>query len=338
VSKVNLKILAKELGVSISTVSKALRDSHEIGQETKQKVLAKAKEIGYKPNPYASYMRHQKSKTIALIIPEMTNSFFLNVIDGAESVATENDYHLLIYITHEDVQKEKRIINHLQNGRVDGIIMSLSSTVNEYTHLHECIENNIPIIFFDRICHEIETIKITTDDFTSAFIATEHLIKNGCKKIAYLSIAENLSIDNKRMQGYSEALSKHDIEFDKSKIVRCNNDDKFNYKKIKQLIKNVEVDGIFSSIEKFALSTYSVCKDLGINIPDDIKIISFSNIATADFLSPALTTITQPAHEMGVKAASELFKYLDKKRYNIPNENFIIKSTLTVRDSSVSKK
>jgi LacI family transcriptional regulator len=210
--------------------------------------------------------------------------------------------------------------------------------VNEYTHLHECIENNIPIIFFDRICHEIETIKITTDDFTSAFIATEHLIKNGCKKIAYLSIAENLSIDNKRMQGYSEALSKHDIEFDKSKIVRCNNDDKFNYKKIKQLIKNVEVDGIFSSIEKFALSTYSVCKDLGINIPDDIKIISFSNIATADFLSPALTTITQPAHEMGVKAASELFKYLDKKRYNIPNENFIIKSTLTVRDSSVSKK
>jgi LacI family transcriptional regulator len=337
-SKINLKILASELQVSISTVSKALRDSYEIGPETKQKVLAKAKELGYKPNPYASYMRHQKSKTIALIIPEMTNSFFLNVIDGAESVATENDYHLLIYITHEDAQKEKRILNHLQNGRVDGIIMSLSSSVEEYDHLHECIENNIPIIFFDRICHEIETIKITTDDFTSGFIATEHLIKNGCKKIAYLSIAENLSIDNKRMQGYSEALSKYDIEFDKSRIVRCSNDDKNNYKKIKQLLNSkTGNDGVFSSIEKFALSTYSACKDLGLSIPDDVKVISFSNIATADFLSPALTTITQPAHEMGVKAASELFKYLDKKRYNIPNENFIIKSTLTIRESSVNK-
>ena len=337
-SKINLKILASELQVSISTVSKALRDSYEIGPETKHKVLAKAKELGYKPNPYASYMRHQKSKTIALIIPEMTNSFFLNVIDGAESVATENDYHLLIYITHEDAQKEKRILNHLQNGRVDGIIMSLSSSVEEYDHLHECIENNIPIIFFDRICHEIETIKITTDDFTSGFIATEHLIKNGCKKIAYLSIAENLSIDNKRMQGYSEALSKYDIEFDKSRIVRCSNDDKNNYKKIKQLLNSkTGIDGVFSSIEKFALSTYSACKDLGLSIPDDVKVISFSNIATADFLSPALTTITQPAHEMGVKAASELFKYLDKKRYNIPNENFIIKSTLTIRESSVNK-
>ena len=111
-----------------------------------------------------------------------------------------------------------------------------------------------------------------------------------------------------------------------------------NQRKIKQLFKNIEVDGVFSSIEKFALSTYSVCKDVGINIPNDVKIISFSNIATADFLSPALTTITQPAHEMGVKAASELFKYLDKKRYNIPNENIIIKSTLTVRESSIKKK
>jgi len=334
-SKINLKKLASELDVSVSTVSKALRDSHEIGTGTKQKILDKAKELGYVPNPYASYMRHQKSKTIAFIIPEMINSFFLHVINGAESIAREKDYHLLIYITHEDAQKEISIVNHLQNGRVDGIIMSLSSTVKDYSHLTECINNNIPIIFFDRICHEIETVKITTDDFTSGFIATEHLIQSGCRDIAYLSISENLSIDNKRMQGYIEALHKYDIDFDKSKIVRCGNDDKKNYRQIKKLLtRPSKIDGIFSSVEKFALITYNVCRDIDLKIPRDLKVIGFSNLATADLLNPPLTTITQPANEIGVAAASQLFKYLDKKKIQIPNENIIIKSRLMPRGST----
>ncbi len=335
-SKINLKKLASELSVSISTVSKSLRNSHEIGADTKKKVLEKAAEMGYKPNPYASYMRNQKSKTIALVIPEMINSFFLQVINGAESVAREKDYHLLIYITHEDAKKEISIINHLQNGRVDGIIMSLSSTTNDYTHLTECISNNIPIFFFDRICHEIETVKVTTDDFGGGFTATEHLIQSGCKNIAYLSVSEKLSIDYKRMQGYLEALDKHNIKFDKSKIVKCTNDDKANYKRIRKLLSGPgKVDGVFASIEKLGLMTYSVCRELNLNIPRQVKVICFSNLATADFLSPPLTTITQPANEMGVAAASQLFKYLDKKGAQMFNENIIIKSALTVRGSTV---
>jgi len=336
-SRINLKKLASELNVSVSTVSKSLRDSHEISADTKKKVLEKAAEIGYKPNPYARYMRHQKSKTIAIVIPEIKNSFFLQVINGAESIASENDYHLLVYITHEDAKKEISIINHLQNGRVDGIIMSLSSTTNDYSHLAECINNNIPIIFFDRICHEIETIKITTDDFASGFNATEHLIQNGCRNIAYLSISKNLSIDNKRMQGYLEALSKHNIKFDKTKIIKCNNDEKTNYQKIKKLLSSSnKTDGVFASIEKLGLITYSVCKDLHLKIPGQLKVICFSNLGTADFLNPPLTTITQPANEMGVAAASQLFKYLDKKGNQISNENIIIKSMLTVRGSTVN--
>jgi LacI family transcriptional regulator len=334
-SKVNLKKLASELNVSISTVSKALKDSHEIGQETKDKVLNKARELGYKPNPYATYMRNHKSKTIAIVIPEMTNNFFLQVINGAESIAREKDYHLLVYITHEDAQKEIDIINHLQNGRVDGIIMSLSSTTTDFTHLHNCINNNIPIIFFDRICHEIETVKIITDDFASGFAATEHLIQNGCRNIAYLSISKNLSIDNKRLQGYLEALDKHNIKPEKRKIVKCSNDDKSNYREIKKLLSlPSKIDGVFASIEKLALTTYSVCKDLNIKIPQKIKVICFSNLVTADFLNPPLTTITQPANEMGIAAASQLFKYLDKKGGEMSNENIIIKSMLTVRGSA----
>ncbi len=332
---VNLKDLAKELNVSVSTVSKALKSSHEIGAETKKRVIELAQKMGYSPNPYAGFLRHHKSKTIALIAPELTNNYFIQAISGAESVAQEKDYHLLIYCTNDEFAKEESILKHLQNGRVDGVIMSLSTATQSYQHLNDLIQSGIPIVFFDRICHEIETAKITTDDFTSGFNATEHLIQNGSKDIAYLSISENLSIDNKRKQGYLEALNKHNIEANPSRIIKCTGDEKNNYKKIKQLFQSDKIpDGVFASIEKLALSTYYVCNELNIKIPIDTKVICFSNLRTAPLLNPSLTTITQPAYEMGKQAAAILFKNLDKKRSLISNENIILKSELIVRDST----
>lgn len=338
-NKVNLKVLAQELNVSISTVSKALRGSHEIGNDTKKMVIEMAQQMGYNANPYAGSLRHHKSKTIAVIAPELTNNFFIQAISGAESVAQEKDYHLLIYITHDDFTKEESIIKHLQNGRVDGVIMSLAATTKSYNHLNELIQTGVPIVFFDRICHEIETAKIITDDFASGFNATEHLIQAGCRRIAYLSISENLSIDNKRKQGYFEALNKYDIKIDNSKIIDCNGDENANYKKLKQLLQGKEKpDGLFASVEKLALTSYYVCNDLKIKIPEQVKIISFSNLRTAPLLNPSLTTITQPAFEMGKQAATILFKNLDKKRTLILNENIVIKSELTKRDSTAGKK
>ena len=339
-SKVDLKMMAAQLGFSVSTVSKALRDSHEIGENTKKIILAKAKELGYKPNPYASYMRHQKSKTIALVIPEVNNSFFLQVINGAESIAREKDYHLLIYITHEDAEHEKGIIEHLQNGRVDGIIMSITLNTKSYDYLERCIGNDVPIVFFDRVCHEIETVKIVTDDFTSAFTATEHLIQNGCKNISFLSLSDNLSIGVKRLNGYTEALNKYDIPVDEGKIVHCvTTNEEADYNLVKELLlSHPEIDGIFASVERFAFITYRVCKELKRQIPEDIKVVSFSNLQTANFLSPSLTTISQPAFEMGATAAATLFKHLDKKRAMIANENIVIKSNLMIRESSTSRK
>lgn len=338
-TKVNLKELAQELNVSISTVSKALRGSHEIGNDTKKKVIELAQKMGYSPSPYAGFLRNHKSKTIAVIAPELTNNFFIQAISGAESVAQEKDYHLLIYITHDDFAKEESIIKHLQNGRVDGVIMSLAATTKSCNHLNELIQTGVPIVFFDRICHEIETAKIITDDFASGFNATEHLIQAGCRSIAYLSISENLSIDNKRKQGYFEALNKYDIKIDNSKIINCNGDENANYKKLKQLLQGKEKpDGLFASVEKLALTSYYVCNDLKIKIPEQVKIISFSNLRTAPLLNPSLTTITQPAFEMGKQAATILFKNLDKKRTLILNENIVIKSELTKRDSTAGKK
>lgn len=334
-SQVNLKKLASELNVSISTVSKSLRNSGEIGQETKNRVLEKAKELGYKAEPYGRHLRYHKTKTIAIVIPDVKNSLFFQVINGAESIARDKGYHLSIYISHEDAQREIDIIEHLQSARIDGILMSLSSTTRDFTHLNECINHNIPIVFFDRICHEVETAKITTDNFIGGFKATEHLIQRGCKNIAYLSVSEHLSMDKKRMQGYIEALDKYQIKFDKAKIIRCDTDDKKNYSRISKLLNTPsKIDGIFSSIENLALIAYGVCRKLNRKIPDQLKVICFSNLATASFLSPSLTTIAEPAYEMGIAAASQLFKYLDKKGTEMINENIIIKSTLSVRGST----
>jgi LacI family transcriptional regulator len=337
-SKVSLKQLAATLGVSISTVSKAMRNSYEISEETRRRVIEKAREIGYNPNPYAGSLRHHKSKTIAMVVPELTNNFFIQAISGAESVAREKDYHILVYNTMDDHRQEESIIRHLQNGRVDGVIMSLASSTVGFDHLTDLIHSGIPIIFFDRICHEIETAKVTTDDFTSAFRATEHLIASGCRDIAYLSLSENLSIDNKRRQGFLEALSKHDIRFNPERIIKCGQMEKLNHSRIRKLLESPKPpDGIFASVEKLALTTYYVCKEIRRKIPDALKVICFSNLRTAPLLNPSLTTITQPALEIGASAATVLFKYLDKKRPVIQNENIILRSELIIRGSTVKK-
>jgi LacI family transcriptional regulator len=331
----NLKQLAKELNLSISAVSKALRDSHEISATTKAIVLAKAKELNYQVNPFASSLRKQKSKTIAVVIPEIANNFFSLVINGIESIAQERGYHVLIYLTHEDMQKEIAITKLLQNGRVDGIMMSLSSQTSNSLHIEELKNKDIPVVLFDRVADNINCPKITTDDYQSGFSATEHLIKNNCNQIAFLSISNNLSISNKRKSGYLDALLKSDKIIDNSIIVEFNHDDDNNKKLIRKLLtKKNRPDGIFASIEKLVLATYEICNELNIRIPEDLKVIGFSNLKTAALLRPSLSTITQPAFEMGREAASILFKLIEKRGFNIILEKTTLKSELILRDST----
>lgn len=300
--------------MSISAVSKALRDSHEISAATKKAVLAKAKELNYQVNPFASGLRKQKSKTIAVVIPEVVNDFFGPVINGIESIAQEKGYHVLIYLTHEDMQKEVAITNILQNGRVDGIMISLSAQTSDTTHLEVLKEKEIPLVFFDRIAEHMDVPKVVTDDFDSGAHATEHLIENGCKRIAFLSISKTLSISKRRMNGYLDALTRNKIKKDNNLILYCNIDDPRDNDLIRKLLKRKNrPDGIFASVESLALSTYGICEELGLTIPGDIKIICFSNLKTAGLLNPSLTTITQPAFEIGREAAAILFKLVEKK-------------------------
>jgi LacI family transcriptional regulator len=331
---VNLKKLAEELNLAVSTVSRALRDSHEISQETKDRVKAHAAKRGFQPNPHASSLRQNKSKTIAVIVPEIQNNFFSQVMNGVEDVAQQKGYHVLIYLTHEDTNREKDILSVLRNGRVDGLMISVSNTTNSFEHLEACIESGMPLVFFDRICETIDAPRITTDDIEASFKATEHLIKAGCKNIAFLSMSSGLSISIRRQTGYIKALTKYGLA-GKKMIVECENNDEINRQTIREmLLRKQKPDGIFASVEKFAINTYEVCRELHIMVPQNLKVISFSNLAAAALFDPPLSVIVQPAYEIGKEAASILFKIVEKKMLLPAEKKITIASQIVERKST----
>lgn len=331
----NLKRLAEELGLSISSVSKALRDSYEISEDTKKRVREMADKLNYQPNPFASSLRRKKSITIAVVIPEIANNFFALAMDGIQMVAQQKGYHVLTYLTHEDYKNEESTIRHLQGGRVDGVLISLCRDTADVSHLASLHETGIPLVFFDRVPETMECPTVTTDDYESGFKATEHLIQAGCKKIACLSLSNYLSITHKRMNGYEDALEKYNIKADPKLVVQCTNDNAANLDMIKKLLTRKDrPDGIFATVEKLAISTYYVCNDIGLKIPQQLKVISFSNLRTASLLNPSLSTITQPAFEMGKESASLLFRMIEKKTFGNRIDKIVLKSSLIERDSS----
>lgn len=334
-SSTTIKILAKELNLSVATVSKALRDSYEISNETKQKVLALAEKLNYVPNPYASSLRKRESKTIAVVLPEVADSFFSQAINGIESVAQDKGYHVLIYLTHESFDREENILKEFQSGRVDGILISVSGETSHSDHIKKAMASGIPVVFFDRVCEDVATARVITDDFECGYKAARHLAEQGCKKIAYLSASSSLSISNNRMQGFQKALSDLGFKNNQSEVIICGNDADENYQIIKKVLQKKErPDGIIASVEKFTSSIYIACHELGLNIPNNVKVISFTNLQTALILNPPLTTITQPAFEMGKAAATVLFKALGGKTFKMEDERVVIPSALHIRNST----
>lgn len=332
---VTIKSLARELNLSVSTVSKALRDSYEISKETKQRVAEMAERLQYTPNPYASSLRRRKSKTIALVIPEVADSFFSLAINGIETVAQEKGYHVLIYLTHENFSKEQAILKDFQSGRVDGVIMSVSRETSGTRHIHELLTRDVPVVFFDRVCDDIDTAKITTNDQESGYKAAMHLIRKGCRHLAYLSLSKNLLICNLRLEGFKKALEEQGMPVGESDILYCSGDPRQNYHDIKKMLKGKNrPDGIVASVEKLATKIYLAAAELGIDIPRELKVISFSNLEIASILRPSLTSITQPAFEMGKAAAKVLFNGIEKKNFKLETGSEIIPSILIERDST----
>ncbi|MEJ5996049.1 LacI family DNA-binding transcriptional regulator [Pedobacter sp. Du54] len=333
---INIKKLAEALNLSTSTISRAFRDNSDIKEATKAMILAKAKELNYQPNHYASNLREQKSKTIAVIVPELANNYFSQVIHGIERIARENGYHILIYVTDDDFSKEVSFISHLHNGRADGIIMSVSGEANDHGYLNKFGAKRLPLVFFDRVYEDINTPKVITNDYESSFLATTHLIDQGCKRIGYFVINKALSIGKTRMQGYIDALANHHIEFDESLVIDCSNSYEENREIISNALTQKQFDGVFTSVERLAFATYYVCYDLGIKIPDQLKIISFSSLEIARLLNPSLTTITQPATEIGEESARLLFSILSNNPAKNIAKEVVLKSKIVIRNSTAN--
>jgi LacI family transcriptional regulator len=334
-SRVNIKVLANQLHLSVSTISKALRDSYEISDETKKKVLELATRLNYVPNPYASSLRRKKSKTIAVVLPEVADNFFSLAINGIQSVAETKGYHVLIYLSHEKFLNEKTILEDCQSGRVDGVLISISSETNSADHINQLQANNIPVVFFDREQEGIETARVTTNDFECGFLAAKHLLQKGCHKPAFFSISQSLPICLNREEGFKAALRAAGIPEKDQQVVYCTDNDNL-YTQVKTILQGEQrPDGLIASVEKIVTPVYLACHELNIRIPNEIKVIAFATLDTAPILNPPLTTITQPAFEIGQAAATLLFKGIEKSSFDLCKEKVVIPSVLIERESTM---
>lgn len=339
-SKATLKQIAKELGVSISTISKALNDSPEISDTTKQKVKEYAKLKNYKPNSIGLNLKNQSTKTIGVIIPDILNSFFAKVFTGIEKVADEKGYKIITCISNESYQKEINALDMLSNGTIDGFILAIADEtqkIQEFNHLKEIINEGIPIVLFDRITDEINCDKVIVDDFDSAVKATEHLIKTGCKKIALLSSIDNLSVGKLRVKGFYEAIKNKGHEVDEKLVILTNTNEEFDDKVADFFMKN-KPDAVFALDEHASVTAMKLGIKNGYDIPNELQIIGFADGVWSRRMTPSMSTISQHGPEIGEVAATLLIEKLENKKESLPPKTTIIKTELRQRDSTKTLK
>jgi DNA-binding LacI/PurR family transcriptional regulator len=335
-SQVTIKDIARELGISPSTVSRALKDHPDISPKTRKAVKELAEKLHYEPNAIALSLRNKSSKTIGVIIPQIVHFFFSSVISGIEELAYESGYNVLMCQSNEDFEKEKSIVHTLMSKRVDGVLASVSKTTTNFDHFLELINSNIPIVFYDRVLNIPYTDRVIVDDYAGAYKATEHLIKRGCKRIAHLATSQDLLIGKNRKAGYVQALKDNNIEVNEEIILRCDTD-KHAQKCIPYLLTlQNQIDGIFAVNDLTAISAMSIIKRSGYKIPQDIAVVGFSNSVYSSMTDPPLTTVEQQGFEMGRRASKLLFD-------RIISEDIIdaraeqIKTDLIVRGSSLKE-
>lgn len=331
---ITIKDIAKILGVSPSTVSRALKDHPDISEETRNLVKTFAQKVNYRPNALALSLRSQKTKTLGLIIPEIVHHFFSSVISGMEDLAYGEGYHVMICQSAENFHREVINTQALLDLRVDGLLVSVSKTTKDYTHLKNAIKDGTPIVFFDRVCDEIETDKIVIDDFEGARIATTHLIETGAKKILHLSASPHLLIGKNRCEGYCQALRNHHIEVEERFVLKCDTrEDVFSLQK-HILALAQEIDGVFAVNDSTAIAAMQILQENGFKIPEDIGVVGFGDGPNATISSPTLTTIEQKGYEMGREAVRLLIQRLANPGVGIGYQTKIITPFLKKRKST----
>lgn len=337
--EVTLKEIALELGISITTVSKALKNYPDVSPKTKQAVINLAQKLNYKPNSFAVNLRTKESKTIGLIIPEIVHHFFSNIVNAIIEKAEKEGYLVIILQSNESEELEKKQIDLLISKRVDGILMSLSSDTKNLDHLKKVISHEIPLVLFDKISKVINCSKVVIDDKSAGYDATEYLIKSGCKKIAHFRGPLNPQNSIDRFLGYKKALEVHNLNFDRSLVFTCEKvtfEEGYEFAK-KIHTENIDVDAIFAITDLVAIGAIAYFNEVKVEIPEQISIIGFSNWFMSSVITPSLSTINQPGFDMGKKALKLLLKEIkaQKKGEKFNHKTIILPTKVIERKSTL---
>ncbi|MDO6492698.1 MULTISPECIES: LacI family DNA-binding transcriptional regulator [unclassified Cellulophaga] len=330
---ITIKDVAKKLNVSISTVSRAFNNKYDINEETKQRILKTANELGYKPNPIAKKLSQQRSFTVGIIVPEFSNNFFPEVMLGAQEVLLKEGYQALIMQSNHSWEVEKKNVETLVNNMVDGLIISLTSENKNNAYYNNLIKQNIPIVFFNRTVDQIKASKVLFDDYKWAMFATEHLIVQGYKNIIHLEGDKNLTLTKNRLRGFTDAHKKYKLAV--GKIIPCGFKMEDGERVAQEIIDNNEVPrAIFAANDSSAVGAISVFKKNGYSIPKDIAIVGFTESNLAKHTTPTLTSVEQPTNDIGQTAAKLLLEQINTKGLFVP-QTIVLNGRLNIRDSSV---
>jgi LacI family transcriptional regulator len=338
-TQVTIKDIARELGISPSTVSRALKDHPDISTKTKEAVNALAEKLNYQPNIVALNLRQKKTFTIGVIIPELVHFFFSTVISGIEDVAYQAGYSVILAQSNESYEREKVDIKALFNSRVDGLLISITRETKNFDHIESVISKGIPVVFYDRAYNTTLCSNVVVDDYVGAKEAVNHLIDQGYRKIAFLEGSPGLLITKDRKRGYEDALKEHQLTIRDNYIEACVagslEEAKGATKKLMSLPD--PPDAIFAANDPMATGAMQTIKALGLRIPQEVGVVGFSNWSYGSLLEPSLTTVDQPGYEMGQEAARLLIRQIevaDKEQDSAP-ETKVLKTRLIVRDSSL---
>jgi len=331
---ISLKDLAQEIGVSISTVSRALNNHPDISPEVTLKIQKLAAELNYTPNPLAMGLLKQATRMIGVIVPDLVTHFYSSIISGIEDVAEESGYYILIASSNETLRKEIAAVENLMKTRVEGLIVCLSQETGNYDHFDRLIKNNIPLVFFDRVCRTGEVSSVVVDNVDAAKKITQHFYKNGLRRIAYIAGPDHLNISQERTQGYFSGLKSCGLEFHPELLVKCNMSSKDATKATVRLLDlDEKPDAIFGINDTVVFAAMKEIKRRGLRIPEDVALVGFTDEFHSTVVDPALTSVTHPTFEIGQEAARLFFRQIEHPEEK--PKHVVLKTKLVVRDSSL---
>lgn len=330
--------IAKALNITASTVSRALNDHPKIKKATKEIVWEKAKELNYQPNSIASSLRKGKANTIGMIVPRVNRHFFSNIITGVESVLNPAGYNLIICQSEEKYEKEIKNIDTLIASRVAGILISISLETQKFDHIRKVINNNIPVVMFDRVTDELNVCKVENDDLSGSYDMTKHLIEQGYRNMMWIGGSRNFNTYHNRFAGYQKALEEIGIDAEKFPIFEGNISLETAYDYMNEFVKtNSLPDVIFSASDYMAIGAIKAIQEMGLNIPGDVAISGYSNEPFAALINPKLTTVEQFSKEMGRAAAHLLLDEITSDNEEIVPRKTILRPKLIIRESTIKK-